>query len=210
VIAIAVLYLKSDPRMAAASIRLAKSFALYLFFLGCFVTLTACSNTLSWQEEVKLNDGRLIVVTQKRRCDSAYTGGNMASCIEREAWLSFSLPEPGGREVEWRENLSPLVLNVHNGKFFIVGTPPTGREFNLYGNPQPPYLGFKLEGTQWKRIPFAEIPVEVYDTNLVIDGMFVKTKYLTLAEKNGPKMNGNPGYPPYFKRIDPSNKSNFH
>lgn len=31
--------------------------------------LTGCSNVVEWREEVKLSDGRTVVVTQKRRCE---------------------------------------------------------------------------------------------------------------------------------------------
>jgi len=91
-----------------------------------------------------------------------------------------------------------------------VGTPATGREFNLYGKPEKSYIGFRLDGVEWKRIPFDEIPVEIYDTNLVIDGAFVKTEFLTLSGKNSSELNGSPGYTSDIKRIDPNEKSNFH
>jgi hypothetical protein len=178
--------------------------------LGCLMNLTACSDTMTWQEEVKLNDGRVIVVSQKRQCEGGYTGGNMASCIEREAWLTLNLQETKNEDLVWHESLKPKVLNIHKGQLYIVGTPATGREFDLYGKPQRSYIGFRLEGTEWKRIPFEEIPEDIYDTNLVIDGAFVKTKFLTLAGKNSSELNGDITYPKYFKRIDPNHKSNFN
>jgi hypothetical protein len=60
-----------------------------------------CSdNTITWTEDVKLLDGRVITVTQKRRIE-----GRMS----REAWLTFKLPEFGDKEIVWHENLGTQV-----------------------------------------------------------------------------------------------------
>lgn len=165
----------------------------------------------TWQEEVKLNDGRVIVVTQKKRCSGAYTGGNYASCIAREAWLTLKLPELGNQEIVWHEHLSPRVLNVDKGRLYVVGDPPTGLEFRTYGKPQPAYVGFVLEGTQWKRISFAEIPEAIYDTNMLLDAFPPDDmKFLSLSKKASKELNGNPYYTKEQNRIDPKYKTNFH
>lgn len=173
--------------------------------MGC---QTACaSEFVTWQEEVKLNDGRVIVVTQKKRCEGAYTGGNYAKCIAREAWLTIRLPEFSKEEIVWHENLDALVLNVYGGKLFVIGWPHTGREFSQYGKPQPPYIGFVFERGQWKRIPFTEIPEAVYDTNMLIEGIPpAGTEFLTIEKKESKDVNGKLTYPPYFRRVDPKFK----
>lgn len=117
-------------------------------------------NTLTWQEEVKLLDGRVITVTQKRRID--------ANQIPREFWLTFKLPEFGDKEITWHENLEAHVLNVYQGKLYVVGIPFTEREFRQYGKPMPFYIGYRYEAGQWQRIPFNVIPEAIYDTNLLI------------------------------------------
>src|SRR5271156_2486460 len=84
---------------------------------GGLLSLTACGgpDSITWQEEVKLNDGRVIVVTQKKRCEGAYTGGNYASCITREAWLTIALPEFSSQPMVWHESLDPMVVNIDGG-----------------------------------------------------------------------------------------------
>ena len=124
-------------------------------------------STLTWQEEVKLLDGRVITVTQKRRYESVYTGSNTGN-LPREYWLAFKLPEFGDKEVIWHENARPLVLNIYQGTLYLVGTPPTGREFIQYGSPSPGYVQFKFMNDRWQRITFAEIPKAIYDGNLLI------------------------------------------
>lgn len=116
-------------------------------------------NTLTWTEEVKLLDGRVITVTQKRR----YEGR-----VPREHWLTFKLPEFGNQEITWHENLSPHVFNVYQGKVYVVGMPFTEIEFRQYDKPFPEYVPYRYEAGQWQRIPFSEIPVAIYDTNLLI------------------------------------------
>lgn len=82
--------------------------------------------------------------------------------------MTFKLPELGSQEVAWHENLSPHVLNMYQGKLYVVGTPFSEVEFLQYGKPYPEYVPYRYEAGQWQRIPFSEIPVAIYDTNLLI------------------------------------------
>jgi len=131
------------------------------------VSMNGWSGTMSWKEEVQLLDGRVINITQKRRYDNVYTGSNSGT-LPREFWLVFKLKEFGDGEITWHENLRPKILNVFEGKLYVVGNPSTEREFRQYGSPKPSYIAYRYEARQWERIPFDEIPVEIYDTNLLI------------------------------------------
>jgi len=160
---------------------------LAVVLLGCFVlavsALGGCSNSGSWQEEVKLTDGRVITVTQKRRYEGVYTGQNFGD-LPREFWLTFKLPEFGDQEITWHENLQPHVLNIYQGKIYIVGVPCTEREFRQYGSPRPSYLGYRYEAGRWQLIPFNEIPEAIYDTNMIIaNGPPRGAKFVSFAMK---------------------------
>lgn len=186
-----------------------------LLMLGA--SMSACAGLfgqrefITWQEEVKLNDGRVIVVTQKKRCSGAYTGGNYASCIAREAWLTIMLAEFGNQEIVWHEHLSPRVLNVDKGRWYVVGIPPTCLEFRTYGNPVPMYVGFVLDDGKWKRIPFSDIPEAIYDTNMLMDAFPPNDiDFLTLSKKESRAANGNPDIRSYHKRIEQNVKNNCH
>lgn len=138
------------------------------FVLAIVPMVGGCgSNTSSWQEEVKLLDGRVITITQKRRYENVYTGQNFGD-LPREFWLTFKLAEFGDKEIVWHENLIPRVLNVYQGKLYVVGTPGTEIEFRQYGNPKPSYLGYRYEAGKWQLISFNEIPEAIYGTNLLI------------------------------------------
>lgn len=169
------------------------------------VALTACSKTVQWEEEVKLNDGRIIVVTQKKRCEGGdYTAKTDASCIVREAWLTIKLSEFSDKDIVWHESLDPMVVNVHQGRLYVVGRPPHTLEFRAYGATNPPYFGFVWENSAWRRLKFEEIPEAIYDRNMLTESIpQTKTKHLSLAEKNSEAESGNPVYPKYLRRIDP-------
>jgi hypothetical protein len=173
--------------------------------LGIFSTSCisqGASGKLNWQEEVKLLDGRIIVVNQQRRYDGPYDG-RIYRGVPRESWLTVKLPETGNQETTWHEKLKPSNLNIVNGKLYIVGIPPTTREFRLYNQPRPPYIGYVFENKTWRRILFDEIPVAMYDMNLSQDSEnYIQAGQITLTDKV--KMLNLPYFPNYLKRIDPS------
>ena len=133
-----------------------------------------CSdNTITWQEEVKLLDGRVITVTQKRRYDT--------DKMPREAWLTFKLPEFSNHEIVWHENLEAQVLNVYQGKLYVVGSTYGLREFRQYGAD---YVPYRYEAGQWVRIPLNDIPVAIYETNMYPGNMALdRRKQVSVADK---------------------------
>lgn len=184
-----------------------------------------------WDEEVKLNDGRVIIVTEKRRCQSGgylITPRGLPECREREFWLSFDLPEFSPKTMVWHENLAPLILNINEGHLFVVGTPLTDIEYLQYGKPNPDYVGYLWRDGKWEKIPFDQIPTAIYDANLLITPLppidktrlaydfhkswntpftlympYLWTNLLTLSEKNSRLLNGDiRNFQPY-KRLDP-------
>jgi len=154
-------------------------------------------NTLTWQEEVKLLDGRVITVTQKNRVEDR---------MPREFWLTFKLPEFGNQEIVWHENLMPMVLNIYQQKLYVVGIPATTREFRQYGRLKPSYLGYRYEAGRWQRIDFNEIPEAIYDANLYFENMALdRKKHVSLSDKE--EMMKDERYMSYSKRIDPNHVS---
>jgi hypothetical protein len=159
---------------------------------------------VKWKEDVRLLDGRVIVVTQEKRCEGGdYTAKTNASCLAREAWVTISLPEFSDKNIVWHENLNPMVINVYRGKLYIVGSPPTTREFRKYGAVNPPYIGFVWGQDAWKRISFADIPEAIYDGNMLIRNIpKTRTDHVSLEQKktetsccfNQPQLRIDPAY----------------
>ncbi len=146
------------------------------FMVAVMPLIGGCGdNTITWQEEVQLLDGRVITVTQKRRIEDN---------IEREAWLMLKLPEFSDKEIVWHENLDVMVLNVFQNKLYVVGDFPTEREVREYGWPKPAYVGFRYDNGQWVRIPFNKIPEAIYDANMYPENMALdRLGHVSVADK---------------------------
>ncbi|MFZ6694099.1 hypothetical protein [Undibacterium sp. SXout20W] len=160
------------------------------------MSINACSgDTTTWDQEVKLLDGRKIVVTQKRLLQGLLT---------RDAWLTINLPQISQEPIVWHESLYPMVVNIFNGSLYVVAMPSTVRERHRYGDPSPPNIGFRWVASGWQRIPFNEIPEAIYDANMLVSELPPKLpKLLTLDEKNSTKMNQDPDLPEFDKHISP-------
>ena len=153
---------------------------------------------------MKLLDGRVITVTQQRR----YVGNGWLvnpTAIPREFWITLTLPETGNQETTWNQKLLPSHLNVVNGKVYIVGFPATALEFPMYGKPRPPWIGYVFDAGNWRQIPFAEIPVELYDVNMSLHNKNTiasqRSGKVTLADKT--KEQALPGLFKEYRRINP-------
>lgn len=83
--------------------------------------------------------------------------------------------------------------------------PPTTREFDLYQQPRPPYIGYVFENKLWRQIPFSEIPVAIYDMNISSGTVHSNLSGLVTLEDKA-KEYGDSMIPKQFKRIDPSYK----
>ena len=175
---------------------------LLIILLGASMTACAKTDTKSWQEEVKLLDGRVILVSIKFRFEGEYNGSNYGDVL-RESWVTIKLPETGNQETIWNEKLQPRNLNIVNGKLYIVGLPQTMREFDLFNQPRPPYIGYVFENKTWRRIPFNEIPEAMYDMNISSGSVHTNPSGpVTLADKT--IESGDPRIDKTYKRINPS------
>src|SRR5450759_1800646 len=151
-------------------------------------------NTLTWQEEVKRLEGRVNTDTRERRYEDDMPG---------EAWLTFKLPEFSNQEIVWHENLEVQVLNMYQGKLYVVGDARGLREVRQYGAD---YVPFRYEAGRWVRIPLSEIPVAVYDTNMYPGNMALdRRKQVSVADKV--EIFKDDRWRPSQRRIDPNFKS---
>lgn len=177
---------------------------LLIFLLGVSMTAYANTDSISWHEEVKLLDGRVIIIETKFGFPQGYDKSTRRG-VFREAWITLKLPETGNQETTWHEHLRPGNLNVVNGKLYIVGMPNTTVELRLYNFPSPSYVGYVYDNKEWRRIPFGDIPEAMYDMNLleaVPDPN--QSGPVTLAYKNKQFADTRIFKP--TKRIDPSYK----
>lgn len=130
--------------------------------------------TASWKEEVLLHDGSKIVVERWQKHGGR---GEVGQSPIKEHTITFTLP--GTKQVitwkdeysedVWRSNFVLVALHILNATPYIITTTYGCLAYNKWGRPNPPYVIFKLEGNEWKRIQLPELPLEFKNINLVIN-----------------------------------------
>ena len=106
----------------------------------------------SWNEEVMLSDGRLLSVHRRHEYIEGYG--------VRRTWLTFSLPEMGGRQT-WTEWMYPAIVDVNDGKVYVVGYAPGFKQFSSYLNPRYLLVAYVWNGTSFARIPLLSVPEKI-------------------------------------------------
>lgn len=102
----------------------------------------------SWDEEVQLSDGRMIIVHRAHKF-------NTENALIETA-LTFDLPEMGGKQT-WREFLYPAIVDVYEGKVYVVGS-TTYKSASKYKYPKFGYVAFVYSASGWQRVPLIQLP----------------------------------------------------
>ncbi len=148
-----------------------------VFIITGLTSMNACGffNSTSWKEEVLLHDGSKIIVKRWEKL-----GGlrklDQGPLIQ-EYSISFKLPstnktilwKDGPTEDIQRANFDPVALHIKNKTPYLITTTYGCLAYNKWGRPNPPYVIFKFEGNEWKRIQLSELPPEFKYVNLVIN-----------------------------------------
>jgi len=132
--------------------------------------LNACASLsgekrIEWSEDVRLGDGRMIVVKRSEEYRHVVDAG----AGFREGWLleqsdiSTELPQPIGRRVSWRGSLRPVVLDLQpDGTVYLVGVPASGRAIHEWKLPRHEfYVVLRLRNETWDRVPLEELPASI-------------------------------------------------
>lgn len=136
------------------------------------MSVSACSD--SWKEEVLLHDGSKLIVERSVERGGQHEIGQKPSFKWQR--LIFTMPV-SDEKVTWEDNYSedighsnflPMLLDVKQGVAYLVANPLGCLSYNKWGRPNPPYVVFKYEGKEWKRITLQELPAEMTTPNLII------------------------------------------
>ena len=149
----------------------------HFFFLALMmgVTMSACSSSTTWKEEVILHDGSRIIVERSQSRGGRHEIGQGAPIKEHS--VTFT-PVGLNKPITWKSeftvdighsNFTLLALDVVNNTVYIVAYPTGCLAFNKWGRPNPPYLFFKYIDEKWKQISLAEFPAEIKQPNVVLD-----------------------------------------
>lgn len=140
-----------------------------ILLLGAIIS--ACST--SWREEVLLHDGSKVIVTRTVERGGRHEIGQ-ESPIKAQS-LNFVLPSIDQR-ITWYDSYSedvdganflPMQLEISKDAAYVVAYPMGCQSYNKWGRPNPPYVVFKYQDKDWKRIPLQELPVEFNTPNLI-------------------------------------------
>lgn len=120
---------------------------------------------VEWTEDVKLSDGRMIVVQRSeeyRRVMDVGAGFQRGWLFQRST-ITADLPAPVNRKVSWEGSLKPLVLDIQPGNaIYLVCVVSTGAAEIEWKVPRHEfYVAFRLANDGWQRIPLADLPLSV-------------------------------------------------
>jgi hypothetical protein len=146
-----------------------------LLMLGS--TISACSTTMRWKEEVKLHDGQIIVAERFYNLGGyAYLDSSERTPLDET--VTFKLPN--GKSIEWKNDFrdsvpEPNSLNhfrfdIVNGVPYLATYPAGCISYNKWGRPNPPQVFFKYANDQWQRIMPDELPPQLigYSANVIV------------------------------------------
>lgn len=152
-----------------------------LLSVGLAVGLSACVGLAgaagaggdTWQEEAQLHDGRTIVAERFVRRGGRSEIGQSGAYVEQQ--LNFIEPT-SGKAYQWSDSYSAelgmanfLLLGLHvvDKVPYVVATPMGCQSYNKWGRPNPPYVIFRAQGSQWERINLTELPAAAQSANLL-------------------------------------------
>jgi hypothetical protein len=133
--------------------------ACFLFFslLGC-----SSSSTLNWEESVTLPDGRIVVLRRQQHFDkNDYVGAH-----------SFEFRHPTtSKTVTWQSDgfFRLVALFLVDDVPHILVRPTFSVDTERAGCPYPVVLIYKLDGQNWKQIPYASSPLREIHNNTTLD-----------------------------------------
>ena len=116
----------------------------------------------SWKEEVLLHDGNKIVVERWAKRGGRHEIGQQPPI--REQTLTFSFPGTN-EHIEWKSehspdtglaDVKPIVFDIVAGTAYVVAVPVGCLSYNKWGRPNPPYVIFKYQATEWQRTSMRE------------------------------------------------------
>jgi hypothetical protein len=172
-----------------------------LVFIVMLVTsINACGyfglfGEASWKEEVMLHDDSKIIVKRWQKHGGKHSLGDRPPV--QEYTLKFKLPHTN-ETIIWKDgptedidykNFDLRALHVKNNIPYLITSTHGCLSYNKWGRPNPPYVIFKYDGNEWKRIPLSELPAEFKNINLIGDTINDEKKLVALGLVSAARVN---------------------
>ncbi|MGA7181329.1 MAG: hypothetical protein WBX11_17340 [Thiobacillaceae bacterium] len=137
------------------------------------VSMSACSESKSWKEEVLLHDGSKVIVTRLVEHGGRHEIGQEPTYKEQS--LTFTMPGTN-QTIRWEDHYSenvgsanflPLAFDIFRGRAYLVADTMGCLSYNKWGRANPPYVIFEYNGKDWQRIQLSQLPAEIKTPNLL-------------------------------------------
>ena len=178
--------------------------------------MSACADGTNWKEEVLLHDGKTLIVERSVARKGRHEPFQRPPIGEES--LSFKHPVTDQR-IRWKDeygddvgmsNFGLMMLEVDQTAAYIVAEPRGCLSYNKWGRPNPPYVVFRFQGGDWKRIALQELPARFKTPNLIMSspddeakqagGGLVTAEMVDQINNKGPFSAAYP-QPPQYKTI---------
>lgn len=131
---------------------------------------------IAWVEEVKLHDGRVMLVNLKFTYERANRSSKYDRTMLRDTELTFDAGAPRGRVTQVFKRVKPVMLDVVDGVWYVVlqgrGGSDSPSLTGQYWGPEQNFYGeriAKLGTPGFQAIPIGELPVQLKAKNLLYD-----------------------------------------
>lgn len=137
-----------------------------IIILSSCILLSACSETIHWQDEALLSSGQKIIVNRTVERIPAELGHRRATSYD----IKTKYPATG-KNLIWEGDfgLGPIMLDFKNDQAFVVAIPMMcDAEIKEFSIPGFPYIFMSsLDGKKWKVISPSQFPKEFKKANLI-------------------------------------------
>jgi len=126
----------------------------------------------TWQEEVLLHDGQIMLVERSQTYGGQSEIGQSAPVADHT--IQFMVPS-GQQTIVWtspfdrevgRSSLNLLAVHVKDRTPYVVAEPNLCLSYNKWGRPNPPYVIFQWSSNEWQRIGIEALPPEFSTMNV--------------------------------------------
>lgn len=174
------------------------------------VSMSGCSSTMSWKEEVKLSDGRVIVIER----ELLYEGGgdelasNRRGEKPREYRIRFAYPVGSRQMIEWKTTKIdsqtwpevPLIFDMESGQPTVFTLVAISSAYEVYSK-------YVFRNGAWIEEPLPD-QFEPRATNLFFGNGNDMPTFLNLEEKF--KRNSDDRYRPALRQVGPNHQVRYY
>jgi hypothetical protein len=141
----------------------------FLLPILALLSFSACNGEkiVHWKQEVQLQDGRVIDVDRK----SKRTGNLFPENVHIEYEQTLSLVNPDSKEkITWTIPKGTLtsMLDFDQGVPYLVLRTGSVADYNTWDCPNPPFIIYRYEKSEWQRIPIEQLPEQFTVPNLFL------------------------------------------